>query len=69
MDDGIACVLSDLKLGWTARMTEDKVKIENILYKMEKLAVKNKMLLQREKFLCRKMNDQSYSMILEGFRS
>lgn len=62
-------MLSDLKLGWTARMTEDKVKIENVLYKMEKLAVTNKMLLKREEFLCRKMNNQPYRMILEGFTS
>lgn len=41
-------MLADLKLGWTARMTEDKVKIENDLYKMEKLALTNRMLLKRE---------------------
>lgn len=41
-------MLADSKLGWTARMTEDKVKIENDLYKMEKLALTNQMLLKRE---------------------
>lgn len=50
-------------------MTEDKVKIENTLCKMEKLAVTNTMLLKREEFLCRKVNDQSYSVISEGFTS
>lgn len=50
-------------------MTEDKVKNENDLYKMKNLAVANKMLLKREESLCRKMNDQSYSMVLERFTS
>lgn len=57
LDDGIACGSSDLKLGWAARMTEDKVKNENALYKMKNLAVTNKMLLKKEESSCRKMND------------
>lgn len=43
-------------------MSEDKVRIENDFYKMEKLAITNKMLFMREEFLCRKKNDQLHSM-------
>lgn len=50
-------------------MTEDKVKNLNYLYIMKKFAVTNKMLLKRKEFLYRKMNNQFYSMILEGFSS
>lgn len=60
--------LLDLKLGWTARMSEDKVRIENDFYEMEKLTITNKMLFKREQFLGRKRNDQLHSMIWQGHR-
>lgn len=63
LDDGIACVLIRFEAGWTARMSEDKVRIENDLHKIEKWAVTNKMLFQGEEFLCRKRSDQMHSMI------
>lgn len=60
--------LLDLKLGWTARMTDDKVRIENHFYKMEMLTITNKMLFKGEQVLCRKRNDQLYSMIWQGHK-
>lgn len=68
LDDGIACVLIRFETGWTARMSEDKVKIENDLHKIEKWAVTNKMLFRGEEFLCRKRNDQLHSMIWGGHK-
>lgn len=56
------CLL-DLKLEWTARMSENKVRIENDVHKIEKWAITNKMLFRRQEFHLRKRNDQLHCMV------
>lgn len=61
------CLLN-LKLEWTAGMSENKVRIENDVHKIEKWAITNKMLFRRQAFHLRKRNDQLHCMSGDGHK-